>query len=169
MPFELVATLCALAEAATTLDGQLAYRRDRTPAVTSIQPRQGSTAGGTVLTLAAAGLPAGLRSDEVDVDVVGLPCVVQSVQTSSVTCTTSSYGVTSSDKPGVGPVSLTIKSMGTAVTTSNATYEYVDLWSRRTTWGGEANTIPGLETTGDSIWIQVGQRIDRKSVGRERV
>ena len=33
-----------------------------------------------------------------------------------------------------------------------------------TTWGGEyingvKNTIPGLETTGDSMWIQPGQRI----------
>ena len=54
--------------------------------------------------------------------------------------------------------------MGAAAATTNATYEYIDLWSRYTTWGGEyingvPNTIPGVETSGDSIWIQPGQRI----------
>ena len=59
---------------------------------------------------------------------------------------------------------LTVHAMGAAAATTNATYEYIDLWSRYTTWGGEyingvPNTIPGVETSGDSIWIQPGQRI----------
>ena len=40
------------------------------------------------------------------------------------------------------------------------------MWSRYTTWGGEyvtdwtgKNTIPGLETTGDTVWIQTGQSL----------
>ena len=143
---------------------QLAYQAALTPTVTSISPRRGSTAGGTLITLTVAGLPSGIGASDAAVTIVGLPCAVQSVTASEVTCLTASYGVTSAANPGSGPVRLTLLATGTAAATSNATYEYIDLWSRYTTWGGEfiggvKNTIPGLETTGDSIWIQTGQRI----------
>ena len=143
---------------------QLAYQAALTPTVTSISPRRGSTAGGTLITLTVAGLPSGISASDAAVTIVGLPCAVQSVTASEVTCLTASYGVTSAANPGSGPVRLTLLATGTAAATSNATYEYIDLWSRYTTWGGEfiggvKNTIPGLETTGDSIWIQTGQRI----------
>ena len=127
--------------------------------MTSIVPHRGSTAGGTLVTLSVEGLPSGLDVAGTAVTIVGLPCAVQSVDSSTVVCLTSSHGVTSEADPGVGPVSLTLRATGAAVATANATYEYVDLWSRYTTWGGVGNTIPGLETKGDSIWIQRGQRI----------
>ena len=44
--------------------------------------------------------------------------------------------------------------MGTSAASSNATYEYIDLWSRSTTWGGGPPPVEG-----DSVWIQPGQRI----------
>ena len=98
------------------------------------------------------------------VTVVGLPCTITSVSGSEVSCLTASYGKTSAVNPGKGAVVLTLTVTGTAAATANATYEYIDLWSRYTTWGGEyingvKNVIPGLETTGDSIWIQAGQRL----------
>ena len=156
---EVSVTSCALGEASITASTQLAYQSAGTPLLTSITPRRGSTAGGTTVTLEVAGLPSDVAPADVEVSVVGLPCAVTSASSSAVVCVTSSYGVTSASNLGNGPVVLTLPAIGTAAATSNATYEYVDLWSRTTTWGGEGNTIPGLETTGDSIWIQVGQRI----------
>lgn len=44
--------------------------------------------------------------------------------------------------------------MGTSAASSNATYEYIDLWSRSTTWGGGPPPVEG-----DSVWIRPGQRI----------
>ena len=73
----------------------LAYRRDATPVVTSVAPRRGSTAGGTVLTLVVEGLPASASPANVEVSVVGLPCTVQSVSGGEVVCTTASHGRTS--------------------------------------------------------------------------
>ena len=161
---EVEVTSCALPTASATLDTQLAYRSALTITTTSVSPRRGSTAGGTALTVAVAGLPADTAKADVAVSVVGLPCTVTAVSATEVQCTTSSYGVTSLANPGTGAVSVTLPAIGTGASTSNATYEYIDLWSRYTSWGGEfingvKNTIPGLETTGDSIWIQPGQRL----------
>ena len=160
---------CARSELAIMLDTQLAYEVARTPTVTSIAPKRGSTAGGTLITLQVEGLPSGTGASDVTVTVVGLSCIVQTVSGAAVSCLTSSYGKTSAANPGNGPVRLTLPAIGTAASTGNATYEYIDLWTRYTTWGGEyvvnwqgqrvRNTIPGLETSGDSIWIQTGQRI----------
>ena len=160
---------CARSELAIMLDTQLAYEVARTPTVTSIAPKRGSTAGGTLITLQVDGLPSGTGASDVTVTVVGLSCIVQTVSGAAVSCLTSSYGKTSAANPGNGPVRLTLPAIGTAASTGNATYEYIDLWTRYTTWGGEyvvdwqgqrvRNTIPGLETSGDSIWIQTGQRI----------
>ena len=109
---------------------QLLYQAAITPTVTSISPRRGSTAGGTLITLTVVGLPLGIDVDGAAVRIAGLPCKVQSVTVSEVICLTASYGVTSVAKPGSGPVRLTLLATGTAAATSNATYEYIDLWSR---------------------------------------
>ena len=165
---ELGIASCKLSELVVTLGSQLAYKLAQTLTVTSIAPQRGSTAGGTLITLQVA-LPAGTEVSDVTVTAVGLPCAVTSVSGTEVSCLTSSYGKTSLANPGNGPVALTLPTVGTAAATGNAEYEYIDLWSRYTTWGGEyvinwegeyvKNTIPGLETTGDTIWIQTGQRI----------
>ena len=42
--------------------------------------------------------------------------------------------------------------MGTSAAGANATYEYIDLWSRSTTWGGGPPPVEG-----DTVWIQPGQ------------
>ena len=44
--------------------------------------------------------------------------------------------------------------VGTSAASANATYEYIDLWSRSTTWGGGPPPVEG-----DSVWIQPGQKI----------
>ena len=140
----------------------LAYSRALTPTVTSVSPMAGSTAGGTALTIAVTGLPSSTSTSDVTVTIAGVACAVTAVSATTVSCTTGSYGVTSAANPGSGYVHLTIANVGTAAATKTTLYEYIDLWSRRTTWGGAGATIPGLETEGtqgDSIWIQKGQRI----------
>ena len=166
---ELGVVSCELSEQSATLSSQLAYELASTPTITSISPRRGSTAGGTLITIQVDGLPLGAAVADVAVTVVGLPCMITSVSGNEVSCLTSSYGKTSAANSGNGAVHLTLPAIGTAAATGNATYEYVDLWSRYTTWGGEyivdrkgeyvKNTIPGVETTGDTIWIQTGQRL----------
>ena len=69
--------------------------------------------------------------------------------------TSGAHGRTSAANTGRGAVELTaIATVGTAATSANATYEYIDLWSRSTTWGGGPPPVEG-----DSVWIQPGQRI----------
>ena len=161
---ELTATSCVLPERVVTASTALVYSKDLSPLVSSVYPTRGSTAGGTVITLQVEGLPSGASVGDVSVSVVGLPCVVTSVSSSEVVCLTSSYGVTFAGNPGVGPVELTIEPTGRAAATSNATYQYIDLWSRYTTWGSSVGgadgiTRPGIDTDGDSVWIQIGQHI----------
>ena len=43
---------------------------------------------------------------------------------------------------------------GTAVVNASASFEYIDLWSSRTTWGG--GPPPGR---GDTVWIPVVQKV----------
>ena len=155
---QLRAESCELPRTTVTVPSQLSYLRSSTPTVASVSPSRGSTAGGTVLTIAVTDMPS-VATSAVTVLIAGVACPVTSVSTTQVQCTTSSYGTTSFANPGVGLVELTIDGIGTAAAAGAARYEFVDLWSRRTTWGGAGFTIPGLETTGDSVWIQTGQRI----------
>ena len=55
----------------------------------------------------------------------------------------------------MGGIELTaIATVGTSAASANGTYEYIDLWSRSTTWGGSPPPIEG-----DSVWIMPGQKI----------
>ena len=155
---ELVADSCALEQQIVTSTSNLQYAGSVTPLVTSVLPRRGSTAGGTALTIAVSGLSGSISTSDISVTIAGVACTVTAATTTQVQCTTGSYGVTSLANPGVGAVELTVAGVGTAAAAASAQYEYLDLWSRLTTWGGKGK-IPGLETTGDSIWIQAGQRI----------
>jgi hypothetical protein len=68
------------------------------------------------------------------------------VSATTITCTTTKPGY----RPqGPLPTLLAIKAIGLAL--SNTSYEYMDLWSRRTTWGGAAP--PG---EGDSAVVPPG-------------
>ena len=80
-----------------------------------------------MLTLQVGGLPSGVVAEDVSVSVVGLPCVVSTVTTTEVTCTTSSYGATRAGRLGRGPIDLTVAPLGRAAASSNATYQYIDL------------------------------------------
>ena len=155
---ELTVESCSAPELTEIAARTLEYSKAATPLVRSVSPRRGSTAGGTALTITVDGLPGGASTSDVGVTIAGVACTVTGVSAVEVRCTTGSYGRTTRLSPGEGLVQLTIDGVGTAAADAAALYEYVDLWSRRTTWGG-TGSIPGMETTGDSIWIQQGQRI----------
>ena len=154
---ELVVSSCLRPEVNATTDTPLMYSRHSTPHVLSVSPKRGSTAGGTVLTIEVDAMPT-LDISTVSIYIAGTACAVTEVRSTQVFCKTGSYGRTTRLNPGSGLVSMTIAGVGTAAAKADALYEYIDLWSRQTTWGGRG-PIPGLETTGDSVWIQQGQRI----------
>ena len=156
---EVVASACLRPEASATTTVPLMYSRHSTPHVLSVSPTRGSSAGGTALVIQVEGMPGVPAPADVSVTIAGTACAVTAVSAGEVRCTTGSYGRTTRLSPGAGLVQMTLRGVGTAAAKAEALYEYVDLWSRRTTWGGGTSTIPGLETTGDSVWIQQGQRI----------
>ena len=156
---ELSVAACPQPEVSARATNVMWYSRHSTPRVRSVSPKRGSTAGGTALTILVDEMPNGLDMSAFKVSIAGTACAVTFASDGEVRCKTGSYGVTTMLNPGSGLVQLTIAGVGTAAAEASALYEYVDLWSRRTTWGGGASTIPGLETAGDSVWIQQGQRI----------
>lgn len=158
---ELEVSACERPEVGAIASGSMWYSRHSTPRVVSVSPRRGSSAGGTRLTIQVESLPNIAQLTDIEVSIAGTACSVSELRAASgeVVCITGSYGRTSRQAPGLGHIQMTIKGFGTAAAKNEATYEYLDLWSRRTTWGGGSSTIPGLETSGDSVWIQQGQRI----------
>lgn len=62
------------------------YRQDATPVVKAMNPILGSTAGGTTVTLTGTGF--GTDNTKVNVVMDGIACVVGTVTSTSITCTT---------------------------------------------------------------------------------
>ena len=147
---------CMLPDLSLQAPSPIWYSRMSTPYLVSVTPRRGSTAGGTLITLTVDGLPEFDALSDLHVTTVGKPCTVTRADraTGEVSCLTGSYGVTTLANPGLGMVELTVAGVGLAASYKGADYEYVDLWSRRTTWGGEGYTIPGVESKFDSVWMQ---------------
>jgi hypothetical protein len=133
----------------------LAYANASTPIVRSVTPNRGSSAGGTRVVISVDGL-ASVAAGTVTVSIAGVACAVTDIDraTGTVQCTTGLHGRTSLAQPGAGPVLLTVAGVGTAAADAAATYEYVDLWSRNTTWGGGPAPLAG-----DSVWIPPGQTL----------
>ena len=156
---ELQAESCKTPWVQASAPAQLSYARSVTPTVSSSSPHRGSTAGGTTVTILVDDWPSNVALADVTVNVVGISCVVTYAAEGEVRCITGSYGKTTKENPGLGSVDLIIASLGRAVTTAEVYYEYIDLWSRKTTWGGSDLHIPGtnLDNELDSVWIQPGQ------------
>jgi hypothetical protein len=66
-------------------------------------------------------------------------------------CTTGYYGPTDEVYSGICAVHLSVSGVGQAI---GGTYRYVDLWSRKTTWGG---FDPPIE--GDSVVLPKGATV----------
>lgn len=136
------ADLLAFSSYTFTFDSSL------TPTLTLVTPSRGSTEGGTQLTLTGnfPATPAGNLS----VWLGDIACSnAQQVNASTVTCTTANptAGNASAPKPqGPLPVRVVFDAWGRSACDAGAgaaiassvgcSYQYVDLWSTSTTWGG---------------------------------
>eukprot|EP00760_Papus_ankaliazontas_P016417 PhM_4_TR16797/c0_g1_i1/m.50591 len=122
------------------------YSASLTPTITSVTPNRGTTAGGGELTITGTNL----KQNGQNIDIDGVNCTQSDYQKQRTTdtllfCTTGAH-------PKTQKCSVRIRSPNGLAVQRDAGYEYVDLWSRWTTWG---NTPP--PAVGDSAVIQEGQ------------
>ena len=111
------------------------------PSIASISPTMGSTAGGKVVNI-TGWFGAQLKS-QLSVDFGGLPCsillledIAENMQT--ITCRSFASGVVNGGLKYVRVVSTTL---GASVLSEEFVFNYIDAWSARTTWGGNAPPI----------------------------
>ena len=151
---ELIVDSCVQPREAVVMDSALSLVAAAAPLVRAISPVRGSTAGGTAVTISVDNL--GPSGASVTVTIAGVACAVESVDRSAgkVSCVTGTYGPTSIAKPGEGPIYVLVEGRGAAVVDAGVKYEYIDLWSSKTTWGGSNPPV-----VGDTVWIPVGQRV----------
>lgn len=141
------------------------YDTRLTPYLTLVEPSRGSTEGGTRLTLSGS-FPAN-PAGNLSVWLGEVPCnEAEQVNSSTITCTTAhpTAGNASLPKPqGYQPVRVVFSEWGNAAcdASGNASqaspggcaYQFVDLWSRKTTWGGG-----DLPADGDTVMVP-GQQV----------
>lgn len=76
--------------------------------------------------------------------IAGVPCTVQSVSSTTITCRTGAYSQTTIQ----APVVVSIVNGGNAI--GSVLFEYIDLWSSPWTWGGspppEEGTIVSIDS-----------------------
>lgn len=122
------------------------YTAQATPIVTRISPNNGTSLGGTVVTLTGSNF--GTATSAV-VLLNGSPCNVTSVTSTSIVCTTA-------PRCGIEPSSLVVVLPGAGAAVSNSTvrFRYIDRWSQLTSW---YNFQPPMD--GDSVLIPRGQSI----------
>jgi hypothetical protein len=124
-----------------------------TPRLASVAPERGSTEGGTALTLTGSFPDAGLLAGNISVWLGAIPCEgVELVNATTITCTSARPASVNAMAPkpaGQLPVRVWFGNWGNAACgNASCGYQFVDLWSRRTTWGGE--DLPGA---GDSVLV----------------
>jgi hypothetical protein len=174
---------CAIEPAAkaTLRGGVYEYRLDKTPTLTSIFPLYGSTAGGTDVEVrgsgfGVAGMDADGRVDVAHVTVTmerGFPhpakveCAVLSATDSVIHCVT---GAVSLRDGGWSVVVVNIQGVGDAVAVGSGgddggvSFQYIDKWSSRTTWGGNNPPEPCNDWNDDrdcknSVWVPQGNYV----------
>eukprot|EP00049_Salpingoeca_infusionum_P016727 m.345219 g.345219 ORF g.345219 m.345219 type:complete len:3928 (+) comp16139_c0_seq5:247-12030(+) len=121
------------------------YAASETPVVTSISPRQGSSLGGTTVTLSGTGLPTG----DPTVMINGYSCDVSSASSTSIVCVTSK-------RTERAYLSLSVAGSDGSLAVSDplTRFRYLDRWSERNTW---LNDEPPVE--GDFVVIPPDQAI----------
>ncbi|KXZ47885.1 hypothetical protein GPECTOR_32g498 [Gonium pectorale] len=127
----------------TFADAALAYTFDpaMTPVVRSALVTRGSTEGGTNLTyiiaFGSSGVPA---SEAVTITIANLTCLNVTVSVSTGAAGSAAVSCFTPKPPlwptPPGPLPVRIAVAGRGFAHGNLSYEYVNLWSRRTTWGG---------------------------------
>ncbi|XP_041477742.1 fibrocystin-L-like isoform X1 [Lytechinus variegatus] len=121
------------------------YKRSLTPTITSVEPKRGGTAGGTMVTIDGTAF---LAAGNV-VLIGGTECVISSESETQITC------VTEAHQNEMTEVKVFIENQGAALAQPGvADFFYIDVWSSRFTWGG--NDPP---EEGTFVTIPTGQTI----------
>lgn len=121
-----------------------------TPVVLSILPTNGTSLGGTIVTLSGRFLQSA-QSQQPNVTLNGIPCQVSFWNSSDIRCTT---GYRGPDNIQSGSVVVTVPSAGAAISGDKVLFVYMDRWSAHTSWRGGQ-----LPVDGDFVWIPSGQSI----------
>ena len=143
---------------------QYEYNPAKTPVVSSMNRQRGTTAGGTTVVFNGNDLNAG----DVDIKLAGVQCATKmsqiqdyrnkslcdwngvscnamSVAANRVACISNPWGKGSD--PYLGGIKMHVAGWGDAWINSknelNGTWSYIDLWSSRTSWGGNHPPIHG--------------------------
>jgi hypothetical protein len=131
-----------------------------TPEVDSLSPNVGGTAGGTIVSLAGTGFfpvnitdAADLQASDISVTIDGVLCEWYGhnyqISDTSIICRTGEHRTTLE-----AVVRVYVRGKGYATSNESSVFEYVDRWSSRFTWGGNA-----LPHQGESVYIKSNQTV----------
>ena len=137
-----------------TLSTSFTYSTGLTATVTQVEPSRGTSVGGTTVTLTGTGF--GLKADgstatttsDISVWLSGIACAVSSVSSTTIECVTGYRNVLADST-----VVVSVADKGYAAA-SGMSFQYIDLWSATTTWGGLDPPVAG-----DSVVIPAGQNV----------
>ena len=118
------------------------YREDKTPILTSLDPKMGTTGGGTSITFTGKNLTS---TSEIIID--DIPCNLGASTSTTSVCTTVI-------RPNFTEPSLKIRTADGYAVIGDNKYLYIERWSEDATWGGEA---PPRE--GESVYVPKGQSL----------
>ena len=122
------------------------------PIIESLHPNNGTALGGTLVTLNGQNLlPTSTLITDVQVILSGIPCTVQSVSSTKITCKTN-------HRPPEAILTSTteviITDVGNALVDDDALFLYIDKWSALTSWLNQEPPVAG-----DLVYIPDGQVI----------
>jgi hypothetical protein len=127
------------------------YSSAATPWISSISPNKGTALGGTWVTITGTNFPTNVNN--VDVQLNGIPCAVQTATATQVECITSFR--TSVNDPSIELRSTEAGSAGLALYDNRFVYfRYLDRWSSLTTWKYQEPPVDG-----DTVVIPAGQSV----------
>ena len=123
------------------------YDAKLTPVIDTVSPPNGTSTGGTEVTITGFGFSS--NSDDITVRFNGVDCEVSASSETSVSCVTGPRDV-------IRPLSIDLYVMGKgyAVYNSTSSFRYLDRWSNPATWNFE--DYPGFN---DSVHIPEGQSV----------
>jgi hypothetical protein len=115
--------------------------------ISSVSPARGSTEGGTAITITGTGFDT-LGTTTTTVAIGSVACgSVSVVNAATITCVA---GAPPSDNKRL-PLAVTVSQSTRGLARGSVTYQYIDLWSRSSTWGGGS-----LPTAGALVEIPAG-------------
>lgn len=110
------------------LPSKIEYKASEMPKITGVSPVLGPSSGNTDVTITGEGF--GTSSEAVEVKIDAVPCVIKTVISTQIVCTTGA-------RTSFVPPSFTVKINGNNALAKNLLFSYIDRWSDSNTWGGE--------------------------------